>query len=252
MSLFMSSPAASGALVFVTGASSGIGRALAREVPLPARVVGISRRAPPAGVLPVVADLADPEGWSAAARCFEDELAGFAGSRVVLWHCAGSLDPVGFAGEVDPGAYRRAVLLDAAAPLVLGDAFLRALRGRSLRADLVLISSGAATRVYEGWSAYGAGKAALDHWVRTVGAEQERRGGRCRVLALAPGVVETPMQERLRKSAPGDFPALGRFQELHTRGELLDPEDVARQLWALLERELPNGSVLDLRSLEDA
>lgn len=240
----------SDALVFVTGASSGIGRALAREVPFPARVVGISRRAPPPGALHVAADLATPEGWSVAARCFEDEVGRFAGSHVVLWHCAGNLDPVGFAGEVDPASYRRAVLLGAAAPLVLGDVFLRALRGRSLRADLVLISSGAATRVYEGWSAYGAGKAALDHWVRTVGAEQERRGGRCRVLAVAPGVVETPMQERLRESTPGDFPALGRFRELHARGELLDPADVARRLWALLERGLPNGSVVDLRNLE--
>lgn len=246
----MNSPGPSGALVFVTGASSGIGRALVRAVPFPARVVGISRRAPPPGAVHVAADLADPEGWSVAARCFEDELAAFAGSHAVLWHCAGTLEPVGFAGEVDPKAYRRAVLLDTAAPLVLGDAFLRALRGRTPRADLVLISSGAAIRVYEGWSAYGAGKAALDHWVRTVGAEQERRGGCCRVLAVAPGVVATPMQERLRASAPSDFPALGRFRDLHARGELLDPAEVARRLWALLDRGLPNGSVVDLRELE--
>jgi NAD(P)-dependent dehydrogenase (short-subunit alcohol dehydrogenase family) len=132
---------------------------------------------------------------------------------------------------------------------VLGDAFLRALGERVPRADLAMISSGAATRVYEGWSAYGAGKAALDHWVRTVGAEQERRGGRCRVLAVAPGVVETPMQERVRASAPGDFPAVERFRDLHARGELLAPDDVASRLWSLLDRALPNGSVVDLREL---
>jgi NAD(P)-dependent dehydrogenase (short-subunit alcohol dehydrogenase family) len=240
---------ASDAVVFVTGASSGIGLALARSVPFRARVVGISRRAPPAAIEHVAADLAEPAGWAAAARCFEAELARFAGPRAVLWHCAGTLEPVGFAGEVDAQAYRRAVLLDAAAPLVLGDAFLRALGDRVPRADLAMISSGAATRVYEGWSAYGAGKAALDHWVRTVGAEQERRGGRCRVLAVAPGVVETPMQDRVRASAPGDFPAVERFRDLHARGQLLAPEDVAGQLWALLERGLPNGSVVDLREL---
>ena len=32
---------------------------------------------------------------------------------------------------------------------------------------------GAAGNVYEGWTSYGAGKAAVDQWVRTAGAEQE-------------------------------------------------------------------------------
>ena len=106
---------------------------------------------------------------------------GFAGERVVFVHSAGTLEPIGFAGEVDAASYARQVLLNSAAPQALGDAFLRAAAGTEAPCTLLFISSGAASSVYEGWTAYGAGKAAVDQWVRTAGAEQKRRGGRCRV-----------------------------------------------------------------------
>jgi benzil reductase ((S)-benzoin forming) len=235
-------------LVFVSGASSGIGRALARSVPFgDARVVDISRRGAP-GLEHVAADLADPAGWRTVCARFRREIPGFAGERVVFVHSAGTLDPIGFAGNVELEAYTRQVLLNSAAPQVLGAGFLAATRRSPAAAHLLMISSGAASSVYEGWSAYCAGKAALDQWVRTTGAEEERRGG-CRVLAVAPGVVATAMQEQIRRSAREDFPELDRFVELHERGELRAPEDVAPEIWALLEGNLPNGSVVDLRDL---
>jgi NAD(P)-dependent dehydrogenase (short-subunit alcohol dehydrogenase family) len=239
------SPAAT--LLFVTGGSSGIGRALIEARPWrDARVLNLSRRPAP-GSEHVAVDLAEPEGWRRAAACFGRELAGFAGERAVLVHAAGTLSPIGFAGEHDPDAYRRHVLLNSAAPQVLGDAFLRALRGAQAPATLLFVGSGASRHVYEGWSGYGAGKAAVDQWVRTVGAEQARRGGRCRVLCVAPGVVETAMQAEIRATATADFPERDRFEELHASGQLRRPLDVARELWALLDRDVPNGAVLDLR-----
>jgi benzil reductase ((S)-benzoin forming) len=239
-------------LVFITGASSGLGLALARTVPWsPARVIDVSRRGAP-GFEHVKADLADPTGWREVAALFERELAGFGGERAVFVHSAGTLDPIGFAGEVDAGAYARQVLLNSAAPQVLGDAFLRAARATAAPCFVVMISSGAARSVYEGWSAYGAGKAALDHWVRTAGAEQERRGGRVRILAVAPGVVETAMQEQIRATDAADFPEVRRFHELAERGELRAPEDAAHDVWSLLDRALPNGAVVDLRDVAAA
>ncbi len=233
-------------LVFVSGASSGIGRALVDACPRPARVIGLCR-SPGPGYEHLACDLAGPAGWQAAAACFARESAGLAGARLVFFHAAGTLTPIGFAGEVDPDAYRRNVALNAAAPCVLGDAFLRAARAVDAESHLVMVSSGAARSVYEGWSGYCAGKAALDHWVRTVGAEQAQRGSRCRVVAVAPGIVETPMQAEIRATRERDFPSVARFVALHAEGALRSPEAVARELWALLERKLENGAVLDLR-----
>ena len=236
-------------LVFVTGASSGIGEALVRTLPFePARVFDVSRRGA-AGTTHLRADLSLPPEWPRVAELFRRELQGFAGERAVFVHSAGTLGPIGFAGEEDAGAYAAAVLLDAAAPQVLGDAFLRAARGTRAPCQLVMIGSGAARHVYPGWSAYGAGKAAVDQWVRTVGAEQELRGGRCRVLSVSPGLVATAMQLEIRATPPERFPEVGRFALVHEKGELRDPLVVAREIWSLLGRALPNGAVVDLRDL---
>jgi benzil reductase ((S)-benzoin forming) len=233
-------------LVWISGASSGIGKALADNVPWHgARIIDISRRGAP-DAEHLEADLSDPGSWTAVAESFQRELDGFSGQRAVFVHAAGSVQPIGFAGEVDTEAYTRNVLLNSAAGQVLGHAFLAAAKDVDADRYLVMVSSGAASLVGAGWSSYGAGKAALDQWVRDVGAEQDIRGG-VRVVSIAPGVVETDMQQQIRETDPEDFPKRHKFVELHESGELRDPDEVAGQLWALLQRGFTNGAVLDVR-----
>lgn len=238
-------------IVWISGASSGIGAGLAATVPFPdARIIDISRSGA-AGAEHVAADLAEPSEWGKVAEHFRTQLAGFEGQRAVFVHNAGMIDPVGFAGEVDTEAYQRNVLLNCAAPQVLGHAFLAAVKetGFAGESHLVMMTSGAANKPYEGWSSYSAGKASVDMWVRCAGAEQERRGSACRVLAVAPGTIATAMQERLRASDVDDFPSVAKFRDLYESGQLRDPTDAARGVWAVLGEKLDNGSVVDLRSL---
>lgn len=233
-------------LLLVTGGSAGIGRAVLRAAPAGTRRVDISRSGADGVDRHVAADLADPGAWPAVAGAIADEVAACDRGRVVMVHAAGTLAPLGFAGEVG-GRYTDNVLLNAAAGQVLGHAFLAAVLDRDdLRRELVMLSSGAARTAYPGWSAYGAGKAALDQWVRTVGAEQQHRGG-VTVCAIAPGVVATDMQSSIRDSDPHDFPHVERFRQLHAEDALRAPDDVARQLWDVLDRGVETGAVLDLR-----
>lgn len=238
-------------LLWISGASSGIGAALAQTVPYPdAHIIDISRSGGTPGTEHVPADLADPASWSAIAAHFLARLADFAGAHVGLVHAAAALAPIGFAGEVDHTSYRRTVLLNSAAPQVLGDAFLQALQASTFdgTADLVFLSSGAATKPSEGWSAYCAGKAAQDMWVRTVGAEQVRRGHRRRVLSIAPGVVATGMQELIRKTDERDFPDVGRFHRLYENAELAAPPDSAQRIWDIVRSDVQSGAVVDARA----
>jgi len=148
-------------LVWISGASQGIGAALAASVPWDdARVLGISRSRPADGVEHIEADLADPSSWPAVGESFRRELRGFDGEHVVFVQAAGTIAPVGFAGEVDDGAYVTNVLLNSAAPQVLGHLFLSAARHVHADRALVMLTSGAARSVYPGWASYGAAKAA--------------------------------------------------------------------------------------------
>lgn len=236
------------ALIWISGASGGIGQALARTVPWPdARVIGISRT-PIEGVEHVEADLSDPTSWPMVAATFRKEVEGFQGDRVVFVHAAGTLDPMGFAGEVDDDTYARNVVLNSASPQVLGHAFVAAVRDVAARRTLVMLTSGAAKSVYPGWSSYGAAKAGVDQWVRNVGAEQDRRGG-VRVMAVAPGTVDTGMQAILRGTSEQDFPSRQKFVDIHAAGKLADPDAVARDIWGLVDADLENGAVIDLRDL---
>ena len=237
------------ALVWVSGASGGLGRALVASVPWPgARIIGISRRRS-AGTEHLAADLADPQGWDLVGSSFQREMEGFAGDRVVFVHAAGNLDPIGFAGEVDLAAYRQNVLLNSAAPQILGHLFLAAVRRVDARRHMVIITSGAAHSVYPGWASYGAAKAAVDQWVRNVGAEQSRRGG-VQVVAVAPGTVDTDMQGQLRATSTEDFPQRQKFVDLHAEGKLTPADEAARKIWRILDAGADNGSVVDLRQLE--
>ena len=241
-----------GTLIWVTGASQGIGKALIQAVPWQgARVIGVSRSPGPAPVH-LAADLAGPAGWDMAEASFHRELAGFPGSRVVFIHAAGAIGPIGFAGETDPRESRASVLLNAAAPLILGDAFLRAGRHLSCRRQLVLLSSGAAQRPYPGVAAYGAAKAAVDQWVRATGNEQARRGN-VQVIAVTPGRVATTMHAQLRAAPDNQLPDRPEFIRLHEEGLLSNPRDVARKLWSLLDDpDITTGQVLDLRDYPTA
>lgn len=247
-------------VVWVSGASSGIGKALIGALPWQqGKVIGISRRG--LGSAPTLeadvtyedlhADLSHPEGWEAVRSSFTDELKHAPVDRAVFVHGAATVGPLGFAGEVDAAAYQQAIILNTVAPQVLGEAFVRAVNGvgpPDTRGLLVMLSSGAGS-IYPGWSAYKPGKAAVDEWVRSVGAEQASGGGRCQVVSITPGLVETPMQEALRNVSPDDFPEKEKFVDANEAGDVRPPEDVARQIWGLAEGDLENGAVLDLRDL---
>jgi NAD(P)-dependent dehydrogenase (short-subunit alcohol dehydrogenase family) len=234
-------------LIWISGASSGIGQALAQTVPWEARVIGISR-GPAEGIEHLEADLSNPSSWPVVGESFRKELASFDGDKVAFIHAAGTAEPIGFAGEVDSDAYSANVVLNSAAPQALGHLFLAAARDVQADRYLVMMTSGAADSVYPGWTVYGAAKSAVDQWVRNAGAEQSTRGG-VRVLSIAPGAVDTGLQAQLRETSEEDFPKRQKFIDLHEADKLTPPEEVARDIWSVLERDLENGSVVDLRDL---
>ncbi|PWG65535.1 SDR family NAD(P)-dependent oxidoreductase [Spiribacter halobius] len=217
----------------VTGAGSGIGRALARALAEAGHaVVAVGRREAPlretaAGletIRPLPADVASEAGRARIA-----EAVGGARLRWLV-HNAGVLEPVGPLLEAEPEALRYALAVNVEAPIHLTRALRPALAGGS---RVLHVSSGAAHRPVPGWGAYCLGKAAL-HMAYQVLREELRPEG-IAVGSVRPGVVDTPMQTLIRSQPESAFPAVERFRALKARGELEPPERVARFILALLE-----------------
>lgn len=237
-------------LVWISGASAGLGAALAATVPFEAvEMIDISRRGGTAGTHHLAVDLADPESWPLVATDFNRRMSDFDGDAVIFIHSAATLTPLGSADRVETGQYTRNVLLNSAAAQVLGHAFLTAAARTSCEQHLIMVSSGAAQHPFEGESSYGAGKAAIDQWVRTAGLEQQRHTPGCRVISVSPGAIDTEMQAELRASSEQQVPESQRFRQLEADGQLAKPEDVARTIWSLLDLELPNGTVMHVRDV---
>lgn len=237
----------------LTGHSRGLGAAFAAEllgrgIPL----LGIARQSNPAlaaaypGLLSEASlDLADAD----ALRAWLDtsQLADFLsgnGGPLLLINNAGVLGPMAALDAQDPSEIAAAITINVSAPLLLSAALARRHAGE-LR--IMHVSSGAARNPYPGWSIYGASKAALDHHARCVAADGRAN---LRICALAPGVIDTDMQTRIRATAEEDFPLKDKFVALKAEGRLSTPQNAARvAVDYLLSEKFGSQPVADLREL---
>lgn len=229
-------------LILITGASSGIGLAVARSVPYErARILAVARREAPVGrSLP--ADLADPDTWGPIAGRVADELASGEVGHAILAHFAGVGEPSTAASEADPRAYAASVVLNAAAGPALGQAFLAACRGADVPATVVLCSSPAAAQPLPGMTHYGAGKSAAEYWVRAVSIEEARRPV-C-VFAVVPHAVDTPMLRAAMELPVEVNPVAGILREAAARGGLASAEATAGEIWRLVTEGGHHGEVI--------
>ncbi len=116
---------------------------------------------------------------------------------------------------------------------------------RSSKGSCLFVSSGASTNAYDGWAAYGASKAALNHFASTVTLEEPS----INTISIAPGVVDTQMQVDIREKFGSDMKpeALDKFLKLHESNQLLKPEVPAAIYANLALRGIPtelNGKFL--------
>lgn len=234
-------------IVWISGATQGIGAALADSVPYPdARVINISRRHHPE-LETVLADLSEPASWDVVSEHFASELAGFKGERAIFIHNANYAGTAGFAGEADPFEYRRQVFANTAASLVLGDAFIRACQP-TYESGLVMISSAAAKFAMQGLSVYGAAKAGMEQWVRAVRMERKTRGTGPWVVAIRPGFVVTEAVRAMQAEAidVNNFPGGAAVANAVAAGRGDTPDEAARGIWGLLPPDPDGRTVLFL------
>jgi NAD(P)-dependent dehydrogenase (short-subunit alcohol dehydrogenase family) len=230
----------SGATALVTGASRGLGRALARR--LAARgvklvLVARGRRELDAVVAEiraaggeahgVVADIADKQAIYPLAH----QAAALVGPIDVLVHNASTLGPTPLRLLLDSDCEDLEAVLQTnlVGPFRLTKilAGAMALRGGGV---VVHVSSDAAVEAYPTWGLYSVAKAAQDHLSRVFAAELAGTG--VRVLAVDPGEMDTVMHAAAIPDAD--------------RSSLADPDDVAAAIVGMIDdpARAPSGARL--------
>ncbi len=229
----------------VTGASQGLGRALAIELSRRgARVALVARHA---DALDRVADEIRGAGGVAcavpgdvgdklAAHRIAGAAAGALGAIDLVIHNASTLGALPLPPLLDTECegLERVLAVNLVGPFRLTKilAGSMALRGRGA---VVFVSSDAAVEPYPRWGAYGVSKAAADHLAR-VWAEELRDAG-VRVFSVDPGEMDTRMHA---DALPDADPAT-----------LARPADVARAVVRAIEGDaVPTGARVTASSLE--
>lgn len=217
-----------GKTAWITGASSGIGEALAKEwlvrggrcVLSGRNVAGldaVAARAPECClVLPF-----ESTDYGAIPSLVEKAVA-FTGSVDVLVNNAG-ISQRSLAVDTDFSVYRRIVEVDLLAPIALTQALLSHMMARG-SGGVVMISSVAGKAGVPMRTAYCAAKHGLIGYADSLRSEVAGQG--IQVLVVAPGSVKTGVS---RNALSGDGSTRGVSDKAIDNG--LDPADVAKTIW---------------------
>ena len=250
---------ASPALYILTGASRGMGAAMARQLLASGHTLltlarypdaGLSAQAQAAGAeltqWPV--DLADAGDASERLRQW---LAGFGAARfaqATLINNAGAIPPIAPLRDTQGSDTASALRVGLEAPMLLTAAFLDATRHWAGQRRVLNISSGLGRRPMASQAAYCAAKAGMDLFTRCAALDEAGQPNGARLCSLAPGVIDTDMQVQLRGANADDFPDRANFEQLKSGGQLASPEAAAQRVLAYLARaDFGQHPVADVR-----
>lgn len=231
-------------LAVITGGSRGLGAALVRALLEGGHDVIAAARGP----APVRSDRlhwisCDLADLAVAGNWIERALAGRTPSdRVALILNAGMIEPLCPVRDLQPADTDRHLRLNLAGPMLDTAGFLRATGAWGSERRVMAISSGAARRGISHWAAYCAAKAGLDGFIRALVEEADHPGGPVRAVSIAPGLVDTAMQEAVRTR---DTPTRQHYQAAFEAGSLLAPDEVAMLLLDYLQAPSFGDHTLD-------
>lgn len=235
---------------FITGTSSGIGKAIAEKLLEDESnyVYGISRREviDHSRYMHIKTDLSVFHSFNGIEFPIIRQ-----SKKIVLINNAGQIGDIKPIGKSQNMAIADLFMVNVTAPAVLMNSFISRYADSKAEKIVLNVSSGAGKNAIEGWATYCASKAAIDLLSLTVFEEQKRENNPVKVYSIAPGVVDTEMQAAIRNSNENDFSKHAHFVKLKENNELTSTEEVANKYIGILENSMEfKECVFSLRDLK--
>ena len=233
---------------YITGTGSGLGKAIAEQALKRGEIIvtGLSRHAviEHPGYIHKTIDLSKRD------QCLQFEFEKTDGaSRIVLINNAGSLGKVEHAGKLMDEIIADTYFLNCIAPHILINKFMQKYRNVDCEKIMINITSGAASSPYDGWSIYCSTKASLDMMSLCIAKEIEIDNSNFRIFSIAPGVMDTAMQDEIRKTGISSFSRRNKFDDLKKNNELRDVNVVATRYIQFIERAYRSGNTIQTITL---
>ena len=237
------------ALYIITGASKGIGEALANQLEQDSNneVLRLARTNPNALQNLITVDLTDA---TASVKVMTDWLSSrlATATSVTLINNAGTVEPMGVVGKINASQLSQALMLNVGAVIALTSAFVELTDNFNGQKLVMNISSGAGRNAYEGWGVYCATKAAVDRFTEVLVKEQSTKTNPVKATSIAPGIIDTGMQSTIRSHSEEYFPNVDRFIDYKNTGKLSSPEATAAALINYLHSEkMGTFAITDIR-----
>lgn len=237
--------------IIITGISKGLGQALSRAFANEnTNLIGFGRTQ---GDFPGTFHSCDFTKPQLAARIFEQALSTEPleeSESIVFIANAGRLGLLDTIQNIDTIEIEDTIAANLTQSAIAAAAFLKRVEELPIPKAFLQISSGAALpdRPKASWSLYCSTKAGQEQLVRTIAKEQETATHPTTFVNINPGVMETAMQEQIRKTSPKVFPDVERFIKLKEEGRIPSPDTIAQKVAQLVANPttLINGKTYDL------
>lgn len=237
-------------ILIITGGSKGIGRGiieayLAKGVRVFSIARSVDAELSAKGATQISFDLTKTEQVEQQLEAIFELLNADEIAKITLVNNAGTLGEIAPLEKLEAKVIEQVFKLNTVVPYICSAAFIRLTREISAEKSILNITSGAALKPYYGWSTYCGSKAALNMLTQNLALEQQDLTNGVKVLAIAPGVVDTDMQAQIRKSDKDDFKEVERFVALKADGGLNNAAAVGESIYQMdQDKTIASGSIL--------
>ncbi len=170
-------------------------------------------------------------------------------TAITLINNAGIVGDINYLGNLDCDKIISTYNLNLITPTLLINQFTKTYNNK-LSKLVINISSGAGRSAIDGWSVYCATKAGLDMLSLVFKEEINNKNLNINILSLAPGIIDTGMQDEIRRADESNFSNIERFIAYKNNGDLAAPASTANLIAKFIsDKTLQENTICSVRDI---